>query len=299
MDTMEFITKAQLKHGQRYQYTRANYSGSRVAVIVTCRLHGDFAVKPEYHLRGQHCKKCAVVTAHRSRAHSVYAKLIDRFKVVHGSTYDYSGVVYRGWHVPVAITCQTHGVFNQRIGNHLSGMGCPECGKIKNANAATKSTLQFVSDAIRLHGNKYGYAEVAYVHSKQKVAIRCPIHGVFFQVPYVHLAGKGCPSCSSAASKMESAVAAWCSSRGMAYEREVTIKEFNKYKRFDFYFPVLNCYVELDGLFHWSPVFGKNRLEQQKLRDAAADQWCKHNGVKLYRFTSANDCVNFLRSTLC
>lgn len=35
----------------------------------------------------------------------------------------------------------------------------------------------------RVHNNKYGYDAVKYVNAREKVAITCHRHGIFYQTP--------------------------------------------------------------------------------------------------------------------
>lgn len=58
------------------------------------------------------------------------------------------------------------------------------------------TTEQFIIKAKTVHGDKYTYELVDYKHSKDKVKIICPIHGIWGQTPNVHLSGKGCPHCA-------------------------------------------------------------------------------------------------------
>ena len=58
-----------------------------------------------------------------------------------------------------------------------------------------KTTEEFISDAKKVHGDRYDYSMVDYSGNRTKVKIICPIHGVFEQVPYVHLNGNGCNKC--------------------------------------------------------------------------------------------------------
>ena len=56
---------------------------------------------------------------------------------------------------------------------------------------------QFISKAIKVHGNKYDYSKVVYINSKTKVSIRCTTHDIVFaQTPNNHMNGQGCPMCS-------------------------------------------------------------------------------------------------------
>ena len=58
-----------------------------------------------------------------------------------------------------------------------------------------KTTEEFIEEARRVHGDKYDYSKVEYVHSKKKVKIICPIHGEFEQIPNGHILGRGCSRC--------------------------------------------------------------------------------------------------------
>ena len=55
---------------------------------------------------------------------------------------------------------------------------------------------EFISKCIGIHGEKYDYSLVDYSNSKKKVKIICDKHGVFEQLPYNHLLGKGCGYCN-------------------------------------------------------------------------------------------------------
>lgn len=61
---------------------------------------------------------------------------------------------------------------------------------------APRVTLNaFIDRANAIHGNRYDYSKVDWVNTKTKVEIICPIHGSFFQKPFKHLEGQGCPDC--------------------------------------------------------------------------------------------------------
>jgi len=56
---------------------------------------------------------------------------IARSVAIHGSKYDYSKAVYVNARTKLKIICQhpKHGFFYQTPNTHLSGSGCPDCGK--------------------------------------------------------------------------------------------------------------------------------------------------------------------------
>lgn len=55
----EFIGKAKVIHGERYDYSRVRYAGNKTKVELICRNHGSFWVTPNSHLTGPAgCSKC-------------------------------------------------------------------------------------------------------------------------------------------------------------------------------------------------------------------------------------------------
>ena len=118
---------------------------------------------------------------------------------VHGNKYGYAKTKYIDTETKLIINCPYHGDFLQSPNKHLSGQGCPLCGKeqidIFHKARTLKAKNEFVSKANSIHANKYCYDDVEYVDARTKVIIKCPIHGLFKQVPDTHLAGKGCLKC--------------------------------------------------------------------------------------------------------
>jgi len=109
---------------------------------------------------------------------------------IHGDRYDYSLVEYISRKHKVKIICKTHGVFKQSAGGHIEGQNCPNCAYNK------KTTKEFISEAIAIHGDRYDYSLVEYKKLNEKVKIICKEHGVFEQIPKSHLNGNQCLKCS-------------------------------------------------------------------------------------------------------
>jgi len=59
-NTEEFIQKAKLKHGDKYNYSKINYINNKSDIIIICKKHGEFLTKPNYHLQRTYggCNKC-------------------------------------------------------------------------------------------------------------------------------------------------------------------------------------------------------------------------------------------------
>lgn len=53
-----FIEKANLKHSNKYDYSKTEYATATDKVIISCPAHGDFLQKANNHLQGQGCPTC-------------------------------------------------------------------------------------------------------------------------------------------------------------------------------------------------------------------------------------------------
>lgn len=118
-------------------------------------------------------------------------EFIQRAREVHGYKYDYTKTdLNNKIDGKVIITCPVHGDFLQKPSQHLTGRGCLLC-----SGCNKKTTERFITQARKVHGNKYDYSKTQYINSKTKVCIICPEHGEFRQFPNGHLQGRGCPKC--------------------------------------------------------------------------------------------------------
>lgn len=119
-------------------------------------------------------------------------QFIEEAKKVHDDKYDYSKVEYVNNSTKVCIVCPKHGEFLQTPKNHLKGFGCSKCTDKYNY-----TTNEWINKAKQIHEGKYDYSKVKYIESHTKVCIICPIHGEFWQMPYLHINNKnGCPKCN-------------------------------------------------------------------------------------------------------
>ena len=124
MTTDDFIQKAKAIHGDKYDYSKVEYTHNNIEVCIICPEHGEFSQKPRLHLSGCGCPICTGKKKMRT------IDFIKRARQVHGDKYDYSKAEYNGNSEEVCIICPKHGEFWQRAGSHLKGRGCPQCGYI-------------------------------------------------------------------------------------------------------------------------------------------------------------------------
>ena len=53
----EFIKQARIKHGDKYDYSKAKYVDARTNVVIICPTHGEFLQPPMRHYK-HGCYKC-------------------------------------------------------------------------------------------------------------------------------------------------------------------------------------------------------------------------------------------------
>jgi hypothetical protein len=188
LGTGEFIKRALKVHGNTYDYSMVQYIAVKVPVKVKCMQHGLFEQIPGNHLQGNGCPMCGIS---KTRVMST-EEFIDKARIVHNTTYDYSQTEYKYSHTELKILCNTHGLFYQTPTTHLKGSGCPKC-------AVDKSTLplkDFITRAGYVHNNLYDYSQVKTGNNRSKANIGCRVHGLFLQRVNTHLNGGGCPKCA-------------------------------------------------------------------------------------------------------
>lgn len=247
--TKQIIERAKEAHGNKYDYSKVEYTKMHEKVCIICPEHGEFWQTPHNHIRyKQGCPKCN----HRSYKLTT-EEWIEKAKTVHGNKYDYSKVEYIDSKTKVCIICPEHGEFWQVPNNHLKTGGCPKCGKLK----ITSDTNSFIQKATLLHKDKYDYNKVKYKTNSTPVIITCPIHGDFEQTPNHHLSGQGCPICNS--SKGEIYIENYLKLHNIKYIHQYAInidKNINPSGKayIDFYIPDLNIAIEYNGEQHYKSI---------------------------------------------
>jgi len=124
----EYIRRAKLIHGDRYDYSEINYIDSITPIDVICKIHGKYSVMPGNHYRS-HCKKCQADIGNRNHRYS-QEEIIERCVLIWGDRFDYSELEYTGIMKPHKIKCNKCGTkFIQNLNNHLNYKlnGCPKC----------------------------------------------------------------------------------------------------------------------------------------------------------------------------
>mgnify|MGYP000671014435 CR=1 FL=1 len=292
----DFIQKARLVHGERYDYSKSVYKTANDKILITCKKHGDFSQTACAHTGGAGCNKCAIERQSARQKNkpvrqSITAEqFISRSKLKHGDKYDYSRVSFKGMHEKVCILCPRHGEFWCTPRNHASrGFDCRACAYETSIESrrATKAR-RFADDCKRKA--TYGectYEKVNYIDRHTPVIVTCVKHGDFEILPSRHKDGVGCRVCAEAFRSLgERVISAWLLRNEIEFESQWTPAGGVYGRRLLYDFFANGVLIEFDGDQHFKPVkiFGGEAgfLKNQE-RDELKNRWAKESGVPLVR----------------
>lgn len=275
--TDEFINKAKKIHGDKFDYSKVEYINNSTKVCIICPIHGEFWQTPNSHLNGRGCRKCGIENRTLNQR-SNDEEFIEKSKFVHGDTFDYSKVKYVTNKTPVIISCKIHGDFIQTPTHHLNGEGCPKCKYITISKKQLLSTDVILSRFIETHGAYYDYSKVEYNGIDTKVCIICPKHGEFWQEPWAHINGCGCPKCASTLSINETellgTIKQWIGNDNV---KERVRNLFDDKKEYDIVIPSHKLCIEYNGLYWHSDKFERIKKNYHLEKTIS----CDNNGYRL------------------
>ena len=293
----DIIDKIKQIHGEKYDLSKVKYTGIFNKIELICPKHGSFLIRPHNIISGkQGCPICGKLKMGESLRKTT-ENFINEAHKIHGNKYDYSKVKYTKINDKICIIChehdvitgKEHGEFWQRASDHLSGCGCPSCGK------NFRYTINdYIEKASIIHNNKYDYSKLPEKFtnfSKDKITVICPKHGEFNIMPGVHLRGVGCPVCNE--SILEKEIACLLNENSIKYERQKRFKWLKTTKKgcmsLDFYLPDYNIAIECQGIQHFkSKEFfgGEDGLKSTMLRDSKKNKLCDEHGIKILYYTN-------------
>lgn len=185
----DFIKEAKAVHGDKYDYSEAEYKNYHTKLKILCSLHGEFFQSPANHLKGHGCIECGG----KRKLH--LSEFINKANKKHNYRYSYSNTIYKKTDIKIEIICSKHGSFFMTPHNHLAGQNCPLCLKESKGRTQRLSNKEFIKKAKSIHGDEYDYRNTIYKGYDSLIEIICSKHGVFTQEASNHLQGKGCNEC--------------------------------------------------------------------------------------------------------
>lgn len=179
-----FISKAQTIHNNLYDYSKVEYVNSQTKVIVICKIHGEFTVKPNNHtVNKSKCPKCNKFNGFGQEY------FIKKAQELHPAL-SFQKSIYVNDRTKIVVECAKHGEYTTTPRCIMGGHGCRKC-----RTTALGFDL-FVSRAREIFKDKYNYDKVIYVNNTTKIIVTCPLHGDFDTTPAYILDGHGCTKCA-------------------------------------------------------------------------------------------------------
>jgi hypothetical protein len=127
----DFICKANLVYGDKYDYSLVEYFNNKTKIKIICSKHGVFEIKPNDHLNGSGCGRCF---GRGKTTEDFITEAISKY----GLLYSYKLTEYKSTHKKIKIICSIHGMFEKSPNHHLNGGGCPICKESKGESEIRK-----------------------------------------------------------------------------------------------------------------------------------------------------------------
>lgn len=133
-NTDEYVTYAKLIHGDRFDYSKVEYTTRDDYIKIICPIHGEFKQGAQSHLITDGCQACS------NKKKKTNDDFVRESGKIHNYKYDYSKSKYINFNTKLTITCPIHGDFEQYPTNHLRGRGCDKCARM-NATLYSETIL--------------------------------------------------------------------------------------------------------------------------------------------------------------
>ena len=215
----EFIEKAKLKHGDKYDYSLVNYINHKTPIQIKCnKCNNIFEQSPSNHLSGCGCSFCN--PPHKRLTHDEF---VTRLSTTHPNLEVLSE--YQSKDKKIIVRCKIHDYTYETTPHRLSsGANCLMCYNERRGKNLLNDINIIKKKILDIHGNKYKYPyfDDEYKNMKSKITIICPKHGEFYQTCYHHIHRKqGCPSCNE--SHYEQFITKLLNENKINFEREKKI----------------------------------------------------------------------------
>ena len=198
-----FLEKAKSIHGDKYCYDKVHYINADTEVIIICnRCKEEFSITPRYFYNIKQCPVCK--DGNRLFVEDCLTFLKEKFSQF-GNKYSFEVINpplgrFVDNETIIRTYCPEHGITDRawiRIKDKGLLYPCIKC----SPTGYNWSMERFIKESTQKWEGKYDYSlinESNWVDMETPVPIICPIHGLFYQKPRIHIrhAVHGCPQCA-------------------------------------------------------------------------------------------------------
>lgn len=294
----EYFKRVRKAHGDRYDYSKAVFTGTHNLITVICPVHGEFQQDAKSHLKCG-CFKC--FHENNRNAFAEYNKGAQKkarekfFERLHKdfSFLDTSRLQYIDGKTKVTLGCPKHGYFKiwprdiTRARGNASG--CPECKKENFMAAGKKINESFKKNflaSVADKNSRFDLSRTTYINWKTPLSFECKKCGtIITRMPKALQDGAKCPVCYAGKSLGEVRISDFLKEMDISFEPEYYFSDLKdvSYLRYDFYIESRNLLIEYDGQQHYSDnAFGESS-ETRKKHDRMKDEYARSHNIKLLR----------------
>ena len=211
----EFIQKSKDMYGDdTWIYDKVEYINENTEVILICREHGEFKVKPVQHLNKYLMVACPYCKG-KVNIEKIFKELKEKYDDNIHTIVSYRQDNKKRYKYFIKVHCNFHGDFEIRL-DHLLNRKVGICGKCNIINSkfnlmadnafyneitkrVSNEKYNFIWNAIQIYGyDKYYYDSVEIIDRNTEVKIFCNNHkGYFYVTPFKFLHKRlGCKRCA-------------------------------------------------------------------------------------------------------
>ena len=134
MTQKQMLSRFEAAHGERYDYSRAQYKGQNVAVEIICNRHDAFFQQPEFHWANSGCPQCFHEDRRGASQRFTHSSFISKLEAVFPSMFELQGA-YVNSQTSIAVRCIKHNLLCSTKPNWLlnGNNPCPRCNHMKSA----------------------------------------------------------------------------------------------------------------------------------------------------------------------
>lgn len=277
-----------------------DYINMNTHVSCRCKTCGhEWLSKPSNLLHGVGCDKCAhkLVQFKLTKTHAQFMSELrakDLPIEVLGK--------YQTAKTPIACSCRICGChWTPTPTNLLSGLGCPDCGRVSIRQKQLKAHEQFVEDLASINPDIEAVSQ--YQGSHALITLRCKVCGEEWQCMASNATShaSGCPTCT--ASHGEKAIAAHLKAMSVNYipqhRFDGLVGVGGTKLSYDFYLPDHNVLIEYQGEHHDGTMAlqTEEQFIRQQEHDARKREYATSHGYRLieiwyWDFTRIQEILN-------
>ena len=267
LTTKQFIERSIEIHGEKYDYSKVKYNHSLEKVVISCKKHGDFDMKPSNHINNkQGCPICGNESTGNLQKKSLNEFLIEVSKKLGHENYDFSlSKEFKNIRDNIIVICKKHGCYERSPRDIIRSkyFGCKKC----KVAADTFTNYEFIKKSKASHNNYYLYSKTNYLNAHKEIIVTCPKHGDFSVIPHIHIKGGGfCPKCTNFVSSYEIDLEKFILENVPNIDLKTSCRNFKSIKEIDLLCESKKIAIEFDGLYWHSDLYKDKNYHENKTK---------------------------------